>query len=101
MEELMLAFRNRNYAYVFRVIQNNEIDPNATESNGIPLLHCAIIHRCPNIVALLLEKGANPNTVFSPDGMNDKLLMTSVSQNQRIRDLLQECTIEVKEPDME
>ena len=99
MEELMRAFRNSNYEYVIKVIQNDEIDPNATESNGIPLLHIAIIHRRLDIITLLLEKGANPDTVFSPIGMNDRILMSYM--NKRIKTLLQEYTlIDVKEPEL-
>lgn len=65
MDLLMQAFRDNNYDYIISTIREENIDPNATESNGIPLLIITIMHGRLDIISLLLEKGADPNVVFS------------------------------------
>lgn len=58
---VQLAMYQKQFAFAAQLIQRG-VDMDAFDRNGQQLLHAAILDHRPELVKLLLNKGANPNT---------------------------------------
>jgi len=62
---VQMAMYQRDYAFAARMIARRA-DLTAFDRNGNTLLHAAVIARQPELVKLLLGKGADPNAMTGP-----------------------------------
>lgn len=60
----------------------------ALDSEGITVLHYALIHEWPDLVELLLEHGANPNALAIDTGVSPVLMAALNQQHHVVRMLL-------------